>query len=36
MALLRILSDKGNTIFVVTHEEDVASMPAALSAFGMV
>ncbi len=24
MALLRTLSDKGNTIFVVTHEEDVA------------
>jgi putative ABC transport system ATP-binding protein len=24
MALLRILSDKGNTIFLVTHEEDVA------------
>jgi putative ABC transport system ATP-binding protein len=24
MALLRALSDKGNTIFVVTHEEDVA------------
>ena len=24
MALLRVLSDKGNTIFVVTHEEDVA------------
>jgi len=24
MALLRLLSDKGNTIFVVTHEEDVA------------
>jgi putative ABC transport system ATP-binding protein len=24
MALLRILSDKGNTIFVVTHEEDIA------------
>jgi putative ABC transport system ATP-binding protein len=24
MALLRSLSDKGNTIFVVTHEEDVA------------
>jgi putative ABC transport system ATP-binding protein len=24
MALLKILSDKGNTIFVVTHEEDVA------------
>jgi putative ABC transport system ATP-binding protein len=25
MALLRLLSDKGNTIFVVTHEEDVAN-----------
>ena len=24
MALLQVLSDKGNTIFVVTHEEDVA------------
>jgi putative ABC transport system ATP-binding protein len=24
MVLLRILSDKGNTIFIVTHEEDVA------------
>ena len=24
MALLRVLSDKGNTIFIVTHEEDVA------------
>ena len=24
MALLRVLSDKGNTIFLVTHEEDVA------------
>jgi len=24
MALLRVLSDKGNTIFVVTHEEDIA------------
>ncbi|HXR07069.1 MAG TPA: ABC transporter ATP-binding protein [Candidatus Acidoferrum sp.] len=24
MALLRVLSDKGHTIFVVTHEEDVA------------
>jgi putative ABC transport system ATP-binding protein len=24
MALLRLLSDKGNTIFVVTHEEDIA------------
>jgi putative ABC transport system ATP-binding protein len=24
MALLRVLSDKGNTIFVVTHEEEVA------------
>ncbi len=24
LALLRLLSDKGNTIFVVTHEEDVA------------
>jgi len=24
MVLLRLLSDKGNTIFVVTHEEDVA------------
>ena len=24
MALLRLLSDKGNTIFVVTHEEEVA------------
>jgi len=24
MALLKVLSDKGNTIFVVTHEEDVA------------
>jgi putative ABC transport system ATP-binding protein len=24
MALLRALSDKGNTIFVVTHEEDIA------------
>jgi putative ABC transport system ATP-binding protein len=24
MALLRVLSDKGNTIFVVTHEEQVA------------
>jgi putative ABC transport system ATP-binding protein len=24
MALLRTLSDKGNTIFVVTHEEDIA------------
>jgi putative ABC transport system ATP-binding protein len=24
MALLRILSEKGNTIFLVTHEEDVA------------
>jgi len=24
MALLRLLSDKGNTIFVVTHEEEIA------------
>ncbi len=24
MALLRLLSDKGNTIFIVTHEEDIA------------
>ena len=24
MALLRVLSEKGNTIFVVTHEEDIA------------
>jgi putative ABC transport system ATP-binding protein len=24
MALLRALSEKGNTIFVVTHEEDIA------------
>jgi putative ABC transport system ATP-binding protein len=24
MALLRLLSDQGNTIFLVTHEEDVA------------
>jgi putative ABC transport system ATP-binding protein len=24
MVLLRLLSDKGNTIFIVTHEEDVA------------
>jgi putative ABC transport system ATP-binding protein len=24
MALLRLLSDKGNTIFIVTHEEEVA------------
>jgi len=24
MALLQLLSDKGNTIFVVTHEEDIA------------
>jgi sulfate transport system ATP-binding protein len=24
MALLRVLSDKGNTIFIVTHEEEVA------------
>jgi putative ABC transport system ATP-binding protein len=24
MALMRLLSDKGNTIFIVTHEEDVA------------
>jgi putative ABC transport system ATP-binding protein len=24
MALLRLLSDRGNTIFIVTHEEDVA------------
>ena len=24
MALLKVLSEKGNTIFVVTHEEDVA------------
>src|SRR5271156_1457240 len=24
MALLRLLSEKGNTIFVVTHEEDIA------------
>jgi putative ABC transport system ATP-binding protein len=24
MALLRVLSDKGNTIFLVTHEEDIA------------
>ena len=24
MALLRVLSDKGNTIFIVTHEENVA------------
>jgi putative ABC transport system ATP-binding protein len=24
MALLRVLSDKGNTVFIVTHEEDVA------------
>ncbi len=29
MALLRVLSDKGNTIFVVTHEEDVAPSRAA-------
>jgi putative ABC transport system ATP-binding protein len=32
MALLRQLSDKGNTIFVVTHEEDVARTPGASSA----
>jgi putative ABC transport system ATP-binding protein len=24
MALLRVLSDKGNTVFIVTHEEEVA------------
>ncbi len=26
MALLQVLSDRGNTIFVVTHEEDVARL----------
>jgi putative ABC transport system ATP-binding protein len=24
MVLMRLLSEKGNTIFIVTHEEDVA------------